>query len=101
MSGLFDNDEAYMQALVKKRHKLVRNKLGQFCTEEKLMVERTQRDNIVLKRNCEKYYHSWMAAAGRVVRLDRENHELLEKINELRKIVKDYEKRFKESSFRA
>lgn len=82
MSGLFDNDEAYMQAVVKKRRKLVRNKSGQFCTEEELMVEKTQRENAILKRNCEKYYHNWMAVADRAIRLERENYKLKEKIKE-------------------
>lgn len=82
MSGLFDNDEAYMQAVVKKRRKLVRNKSGQFCTEEYLTVEKTQRENTILKRNCEKYYHNWMAVADRAIRLERENYKLKEKIKE-------------------
>ena len=45
--GLFDNDEAYMMAEVKKKRKLVRNREGRFCSEEQKRIERIEHENIV------------------------------------------------------
>lgn len=93
--GLFDNDEAYLMAEVKKKRKLVRNREGRFCSEEQKRIERIEHENIVLKRNAEIYFHNWQAVGDRAVRLDRENHALKGEILEMKKKIKEYEKRLK------
>ena len=93
--GLFDNDEAYQMAEVKKKRKLVRNRAGRFCSEEEKRIERIERENIILKRNAEIYYHNWQAVADRAIMLDRRNHDMKNEIDELKKKIKQYEKRLK------
>ena len=47
------------------------------------------------KRNAEIYFHNWQAVGDRAVRLDRENHALKGEILEMKKKIKEYEKRLK------
>lgn len=101
MNGLFDNDPAFKDGVVKKKRKLVRNSAGQFCTEEDLRVERIQRDNVILKRKVELFYRNWIAVGQRAARLDRENHELRDEIKELKTKIKKYEKRPKRKTAKA
>jgi hypothetical protein len=78
MSGLFDNDEAYMQAAVRKVRTFVRNSAGRFCTEEERENERIRRENAVLRHKVEMYRRNWFSVSDRASRLDRENHRLKE-----------------------
>ena len=95
MSGLFDNDEAYIQAEVKKKRKLVRNRSGRFCSEDEKRIERIEHENEVLRHRSRYYYANWMAVGDRAVRLDRENHELRKELKECKKLLKEHEKRTK------
>lgn len=80
MNGLFDNDEAFREAVVKPKRKLVRNSIGRFCTEEERENERIRKENAVLKRKAEMYMRNWFSESDRASRLDRENHELKDKL---------------------
>lgn len=92
MAGLFDNDEAFMQAEVKKKRKLVRNRKGRFCSEEQKRIEQIEHENVVLKRKAEMFFRNWQAVGDRAIRLDRENHDLKNKIKELNDTIKEYGK---------
>lgn len=84
--GLFDNDEAYRQAVVRKKRKLVRNAAGRFCTEEERETERIRKENVILKRKAEMYRHNWFSESDRASRLDRENHRLKELLKKHEKV---------------
>ena len=93
MNGLFDDDPAFKVGKVTMKSKMVRNRRGQFCTEEQKRVEDTMRENQILKRKAEMYLRNWQVVGRRSARLDRENNELREQIKELKDKIKKYEKR--------
>ena len=76
MNGLFDNDEAYQQAIVKPQRKLVRNLSGRFCTPEERRIEMVEKENRVLRHKVEMYKRNWFSESDRATRKDRENMEL-------------------------
>jgi len=80
MNGLFDNDEAFREAVVKPKRKLVRNLSGRFCTEEERRMEMLEKENRILRRKAEMYMRNWFSESDRASRKDRENHELKEKL---------------------
>ena len=80
MNGLFDNDEAFREAVVKPKRKLVRNLSGRFCTEEERRMEMLEQENRILRRKAEMYMRNWFSESDRASRKDRENHELKEKL---------------------
>lgn len=80
MNGLFDNDEAFREAVVKPKRKLVRNLSGRFCTEEERRMEMLEKENRILRRKAEVYMRNWFSESDRASRKDRENHELKEKL---------------------
>lgn len=92
MAGLFDNDEAFIHAEVKKKRKLVRNREGRFCSEEQKRIEQIEHENIVLKRKAEMFFRNWQAVGDRAIRLDRENHALKGEILEMKNKIKEYGK---------
>ena len=97
MNGLFDNDIAYQEAVVRPKRKLVRNLSGRFCTEEERRMEVLEKENRILKRKAEMYMRNWFSESDRATRKDRENHELKNKLEicqkELKKLRKATRKR--------
>lgn len=99
MVGLFDNDEAYQQAVVKPKRKLVRNLSGRFCTPEERRMELVEKENVVLRHKVELYKRNRFSESDRATRKDRENYELLsrlrscqEELKKLRRAVKKKKK---------
>ena len=88
MNGLFDNDEAYIQAAVKPKRIQLRNRSGRFCSEEQKRIEGIEHENEVLRHRTKYYYANWMSVADRAIRLDRENHELKERLKKYEKLRK-------------
>lgn len=92
MTGLFDNDEAYQQAIVKPKRKLVRNLAGRFCTEEERRMEQLEKENRILKLKLEVFKRNWFSESSRATRKDRENKELRTRLeicqNDLKKLKK-------------
>lgn len=97
MNGLFDNDEAYQQAVVKPKRKLLRNLSGRFCTEEERRMEMLEKENRILKGKAEMYMRNWFAESGRASRKDRENRELKNKLEICLKELKKYRKKAKKN----
>ena len=97
MTGLFDNDEAFQQAVVKPKRKLVRNLAGRFCTAEELRMEKLEKENRILKHKAETYKRNWFSESERATRKDRENHELKMRLeicqNDLNKLKKPVKKK--------
>lgn len=92
MIGLFDNDEAFLQAVVKPKRKFVRNLSGRFCTAEEQRMEVLEKENRILKRKVEMYMRNWFSESERATRKDRENHELKMRLEICQKDLKKLEK---------
>lgn len=92
MNGLFDNDEAYQQAIVKPKRKLVRNLSGRFCTPEERRIEMVEKENRVLRHKVEMYKRNWFSESDRATRKDRENLELKTKLEMCQKYIKKLRK---------
>ena len=92
MVGLFDNDEAYQQAVVKPKRKLVRNLAGRFCTPEERRMEELEKENRILKGKAEMYKRNWFAESSRATRKDRENRELKMRLEICQKDLKKLER---------
>lgn len=99
MLGLFDNDEAFQQAVVKPKRKLVRNLHGRFCTKEERRMEELEKENRILKHKAEIYKRNWFSESERATRKDRENNELKMRLeicqSDLKKLQKSIKKRRK------
>ena len=92
MIGLFDNDEAFQQAVVKPKRKLVRNLSGRFCTEGERRMEVLEKENRILKRKVEMYMRNWFSESERATRKDRENRELKMRLEICQKDLKKLER---------
>ncbi len=92
MESLFENDEAYVQAEVKKKRTLVRDLSGRFCTPEKRRMEVLERENKILRRKAEMYERSWFAAIHKAIRLEREKEEICNDLKECKKQLREYAK---------
>lgn len=95
MNGLFDNDEAFQQAVVKPKRKLVRNLQGRFCTKEERRMEELEKENRILKYKAEIYKNNWFSESNRASRMDRENKELKMRLEICQKDLKKHEKSIK------
>ena len=95
MNGLFDNDEAFQQAVVKPKRKLVRNLQGRFCTKEERRMEELEKENRILKHKAEIYKNNWFSESNRASRMDRENKELKMRLEICQKDLKKHEKSIK------